>query len=45
MNPSKTSLIPAPREIFKIRALFQTNPAKTHLSNPTIAFDYSPAIA
>jgi len=48
MNPLTTQLRPAFRENFKFRALSRTicaNPAKSNLSIPTIAFDYSPAIA
>jgi hypothetical protein len=49
MNPLTAQLKPALREIFKFRALSRTisaNPANlTNPSNPTIAFDYSSAIA
>ena len=48
MNPLTTQLRPAFRENFKFRVLsgvIGANPPNSILSNPTIAFDYSPAIA
>ena len=48
MKTPTTPKKPSPREIFKFPALSRTigiNPAKSHLPNSTIAFDYSPAIA
>lgn len=44
-NPPKTDLKPVPRENFKFRVLLPTTRNQSNLLNPTIAFDYSPAIA
>ena len=44
-NPPKNPLKPARRENFKFRVLLATTRNQSNLLNPTISFDYSPAIA
>jgi hypothetical protein len=44
-NPPKTQLKPVPRENFKFLVLFPITRNQSSRLNPTIAFDYSPAIA
>ena len=45
MPPLTNQIKPILRENFKFRVLLPTTRNRPNRSNPTIAFDYSPAIA